>query len=142
MLLLTFGASLPAQSVLTTSYASTHYLSSLDGGVYFDLTVHTGLHLDRLDINLLSPPGTPGTVEVFVRPGTWGGNVTGTADWVLAASGPVVAAGSDLPTPCLLSSPIGLPPGTHGIALHVRGAMPLYTFAFQPRSFANADLRL
>jgi hypothetical protein len=128
--------------VLTTSYASTHYLASLDGGVYFDLTVHTALHLDRLDVNLMSPPGTPGTVEVFVRPGTWVGNVAPGTDWVLAASGPFSAAGTDLPTPCVLSAPIGLPTGSYGIALHVRGALPLYSFAFGPRSFSNADLRL
>ena len=140
--LLTLFAPATAQSVLTTSYASTHYLASLDGGVYFDLTVHTALHLDQVDINLLSTPGTAGTIEVFVRPGTWVGNVTPGADWVLAASGPVSAAGIDLPTPCVLGTPIGLPPGNYGIALHVRGVMPLYTFAFQPRSFGNADLRL
>lgn len=143
-LLLTFwfGASLASQSLLSTSYAGNHHLVSLDGGVYFDLTVHHELHLDQIDCNLLSPVGTVGAIDVFVRPGSWVDHTGSVGDWVFAGSGAVVAAGPQQASACALSTPIGLPPGTYGIALHHRAVMPVYMFAFGPRTFGNADLAL
>lgn len=135
-------ASLEAQSPLTTSMQSNYYLASHDGAVYFDLTVQNELQIDRLDLNLHSPLGTNGTIEVLVRPGTWLDHVQEPGDWVVVASGACVAAGVDQPSPCWLSAPIGLPPGHYGIALHCVGVMPNYNFAFGLRSFANADLTL
>ena len=58
MFVLLAAGSLPAQSVLTTHFSANYHLASLDGGVYFDVTVQNALHLDRLDLNLASPPGT------------------------------------------------------------------------------------
>ncbi|MBM4062251.1 MAG: hypothetical protein FJ265_14310 [Planctomycetes bacterium] len=140
-LCLLFTAGLSAQS-LTTSYASNYYLASFDGGVYFDLQVLRELRLDRIDLSLYSPPGTQGTVEVHVRPGGWQGHVGSRGDWVMAASGAVTAAGWQQPSPCTLSQPIGLPAGHFGVALHCRGVMPAYGFAFGLRSFGNGDLLL
>lgn len=138
-----FGiGSLGAQSPLTTPMQSNYYLASHDGAVYFDLQVQNELQLDRIDLNLHSPIGTPGTLEVLVRPGTWIDHVQEQGDWVAVASGACTAAGSDQPSPCWLSAPIGLPPGHYGIAVHLRGVMPNYNFAFGLRSFANADLTL
>jgi hypothetical protein len=136
------ACSVDAQSPLVTHYNGNSFLVSLDGGVYFDLTVHTALQLDALDLNLYSPYGTTGTLEVFVRPGTWIGHVEGGVDWVRAASGNVTALGQQQASPCTLSTAIGLPPGTYGIALHLQGVMPIYSTAFGLRSFANNDLTL
>lgn len=139
------SAAIPAQSFqssLSTSYTTNYYLQSADGGVYFDLQVQNELQLESIDLNLLASPGAPGSVEVFVRPGSWFGHVQGIGDWVPAASGTWIAAGSGSPTACVLSQPVGLPPGSYGIALHVRGGMPLYNFAFGPRSFSCNDLRI
>lgn len=131
-----------AQSSLTTSYAGGTYLSSLDGGVYFDLQVQRDLSLTQIDVNLLSPSGTPGTLEVWVRPGTWVDHVLQFGDWVQAASGPLTAAGAQQPSTCLLATPIGLPPGSYGIALHLRSVIPIYSFAFGQRTFGNNDLSI
>jgi hypothetical protein len=138
-------ATIPAQSLqssLSTSYTTNYYLHSADGGVYFDLQVQNELQLQAIDLNLLATVGAPGSLEVFVRPGTWFGNVQGIGDWVQAATGTWNAAGSGLPTTCTLTQPIGLPPGSYGVALHIRGGMPLYNFAFGPRSYACSDLRI
>jgi hypothetical protein len=136
------ASSIPAQGVLSTPYQTNYFLSSHDGGVYFDLSLHKTIQLHRLDLNLISPPGGPGQLEVFVRPGTWAGHVGTTGDWTCLATASFTAAGHMLPTPCPLSQPIGLPPGDYGIALHVQGAMPAYHFAYAPVTCANADLSL
>lgn len=140
LMLLTFP--LVAQASLTTPYQANYFLASLDGAVYFDLVVPQTLQLDALDLNLYSPLGTPGSIDVYLRPGTWVDHSTQRGDWALAAHGAVTSAGPQLPTPCALSAPIGLPPGTYGVALHHRGVMPSYHFAFGLRTYANADLRL
>lgn len=127
---------------LTTSYPANYFLASLDGAVYFDLVVPQTLQLDAFDLNLYSPLGTNGAVDVYVRPGSWVDHTTTRGDWTLAAHGNVTSAGPQLPTACALSSPIGLPPGTYGIALHHRGVMPVYHYAFGLRTHANGDLTL
>ena len=142
LLLAAFSVGAVAQSPLTTSFTGNTFMSSLDGAVYFDLHVHHELQLERLDLDLLSSAGTPGSVEVFVRPGSWVGHVADRGDWVQVGAGAVVANGHHQPSPCVLQAPIGLPPGSYGIALHLRGLMPAYAFAFGPRSFGNGDLQL
>ncbi len=139
---LLFGAGLAAQSSSLTTLPADHYLSSLDGGVYFDLVVHHELQLDRLDVSLASMQGTSGTIEVHVRPGTWQEHVGARGDWVLAASGSIVSTGAQNAAPCVLNRPIGLPAGRHGIALRCRGVMPAYTFALGLRTSGNGDLSL
>lgn len=142
LLLAAFSVGAVAQSPLTTSFTGNTFLSSLDGAVYFDLHVHHELQLERLDLDLLSSAGTPGSVEVLVRPGSWVGHVADRGDWVQVGAGAVVAGGHHQPSPCVLQAPVGLPPGSYGIALHLRGLMPAYAFAFGPRSFGNGDLQL
>lgn len=132
----------PTPNTLSTQYSSTHYLASLDGGVYLDLTAHVPLRIERLDLNLFSVQGTTGTVDVWLRPDSWRDHVRARGDWMLAGSGPVVAAGHDVPSACVLMAPIELPPGDYGVALHHRGVMPLYSFAFGTRAFGNTDLLL
>jgi hypothetical protein len=133
---------LAAQASLTTTFDGAWYLASSLGGVYFDLTVLHDLQLERLDLNLLAPAGAPVAVDVFVRPGTWREHVRERGDWVRLAHGNATAAGAGRPTVCVLDAPIGLPPGGCSVALHVQGAMPIYTWAFGPRTFASADLAL
>lgn len=142
LLALLLATGLHAQSPLTTLYASTHYLISLDGAVYFDLQVHRELSITQIDVNLLPQLGAVGQIEVHLRPGTWVGHSTATGDWTLAGSGPVIAVGIDQPSPCVLAAPIGLPPGSYGIALRHRGVAPMYTFTLTSRTYQNAELTL
>ncbi len=135
-------ATLAAQTTLTTSYASNYFLASLDGAVYFDLVVPQTLQIDRFDLDLHSPLGATGNVDVYVRPGSWVDHTQQRGDWTRLSHGNVTSAGPQLPTPCPLSAPIGLPPGTYGIALHCSGVMPAYMFAFGLRTYGNGELTL
>lgn len=136
---LLLAAGLTAQSPLVSPFVRDYWLNSLDGGVYFDLVVRHDLRLERIDLDMFSQFGLPGTVDVYVRPGRWIGNVQG-GDWVRAATAAVTSQGQTQPTPCLLPLPIGLAPGEYGIALHVRNLMPAYRHSLWPLSFGNADL--
>ena len=86
----TLAAALAAQSPLTTAYATTSG-GAVGGGVYFDLTVHSGQVITRLDGNYGQMPGTSGSIDVFVRPGTSAGFEGSSAGWTLAGSAPVTA---------------------------------------------------
>jgi hypothetical protein len=138
-IVLFLGAGLAAQSPLVSPFTRDYFLASLDGGFYFDLVVRHELQLDRIDLDLFTPSGS-GTVDVLVRPGGWFGHVQGTGDWVRAATCNVTSLGQSQPAPCVLSTPIGLPPGEYAIALHVQNLMPAYTMSLVPQSFGNADL--
>lgn len=141
-LVLLIPGSLTAQATLTTHYAANYFISSTTGGVYFDLVAYHDLSLDRIDLNLLSPPGTAARVEIYVRPLTWAGHVEGNVDWVLAAAGTALAAGIQQPSPCVLSRPVGLAAGGYGIAIRIAGAIPGLAFGGTATAFGNNDLRL
>jgi hypothetical protein len=138
-IVLLLAAGLAAQSPLVSPFARDYFLASLDGGFYFDIVVRHELQLDRIDLDLFSQSGA-GTVDVFLRPGSWFGHVQGTGDWVHAASASVTSLGQSQPAPCVLSTPIGLPPGEYALALHVQNLMPAYTMSLVPQSFGNGDL--
>jgi hypothetical protein len=139
-IVLFLGAGLAAQSTLVSPFTRDFFLSSLDGGYYFDLVVRNELRLDRIDLDLFSQYGLQGTVDVYVRPGSWFGNVQGNGDWVRAATAAVTSLGWSQPAPCVLSTPIGLPVGEYALALHVQNLMPAYTQSAAPLSFGNTDL--
>lgn len=133
---------LAAQATLTTPNTANYFLASLDGAVYFDLVVAQTLQLDSFDIAMHSPLGTGGGVDVYVRPGSWVDHTEQRGDWALLSHGNVTSSGPQQPTPCPLATPIGLPPGNYGIALHCRGVMPAYAYAFGLRSYTNGELTL
>ncbi|MCR9247222.1 MAG: hypothetical protein NXI31_19490 [bacterium] len=135
-------SALSAQSTLTTAYNTNAFLNSHDGGVYFDLVTHRDLRLERLDLNLFENVGTRGTLEVWLRPDTWQGQVDRRGDWMRVGHGTMSAAGAQQATPCQLSQPIELPAGRYGVALKYNGCKPIYQSALWPRRHANADLEI
>lgn len=115
-----------AQSPLTTIYAGNNQHAA-GGGVYFDLVVNVPLLIHQLDLNLASTAGTAGSVDVFLGPPTHAGNETNPGAWTLQTSGPVVAAGVNLPSTAVLAQPFLLAPGNHGVALCYRSVAARYT---------------
>jgi len=103
-----------AQSVLTTLTGGTNFGNN-GGGIYFDLQVNTTVTLTRFDFLCGSNTvaGT-GTLDVYVGPSTFVGNVNNAALWTLVGSvtAPVAPStmssappGNRLPCPTTRPSP-------------------------------------
>lgn len=114
--------------------------------VFFDLAVldPAGITIDRLDVNTgTTAAGTQGTVEVHVTPSTYVGKQQTPANWALAATGPVLAMGNNLPSPVCLGTGFHLPPGNYGIAVRHVGVALRYTTANPTNQLAEtAEVRL
>jgi hypothetical protein len=138
------GAVLSAQSPLTTLFVSNNG-GSVGGGVYFDLTVAAGgVTVTGLDINTGSAANTAGTIEFWIRPGqTHIGNLASTAGWINYATGPILAAGLNLPTNCVFTTPAPLPAGLYGVAIRHIGVGARYTNGTgSNQNYSNAELAL
>src|SRR5690606_25182766 len=75
-----------AQSPLQTLTGGTNQ-GNVGGGIYFDLQVHTTVTFTQWEFytGLNTPAGT-GTLDIFVGPTTYVGNVTNPALWTHVAS--------------------------------------------------------
>lgn len=122
-------APVAAQSPLTTTFASSTFLSATTGvTVYFDLNVRTGVSIGQMDVNFYGTGGAQARIEVWVRQGTHIGNNTSSAGWSLAGvSNTVTTSPRNTPTPCPFPVPFTLQPGVNGIAVQHFGAGAAYT---------------
>jgi hypothetical protein len=120
------AATAAAQSPLTTLFAADD-TAPAGSCIYFDLTVTKAVTISQIDINTVSLPGTPGSVQVWVGPETWVGKCTQPGLWTQVTSGPVVSADIDNPTPCILTQPFTLAAGTYAVALRHVGVAPAFT---------------
>lgn len=120
-------AAAAAQSPLVTTFANDN--SGPPGGsVFFDLTVTApALAIHGLDVNLASPVGRRGTIELWARTGTHVGFETNAAGWTLLAAAPCRAAGAGQRSRCAFTTPVVLPSSLTGIALCGVGLAHAYT---------------
>ncbi len=141
-LVLLLTAAVPAQSPLTTMFASNNQ-QNVGGGVYFDLTVNVPILVTALDVNL-SAAGQSGSIDFYLRPNsTWVGNVSSSAGWQLLGSAPVQNAGANLPSAAVFAVPFPLNPGTHGVALCHVGVAGAYTNGTgSNQTWSNQELTL
>ncbi len=123
---LLLSAALCAQSPLTTTFTSDNG-GSVGGAVYFDLQVNTGVIITGLDLNFSSTAGTAGSVDVYIKPGTYAGSEADIAAWSMVGTGSATSNGADVPTPVALASDIQLVTGSYGVALVANGLSNLYT---------------
>jgi hypothetical protein len=138
-----------AQSPLSMPFNANNGLSA-GAQVFFDLNVTSpsGITITSLDVNTgTTTVGTVGTVEFWTTPTTFIGNETNASLWTLAASGPVIAAGDNLPSRACLGAGVFLPQGTYGVAVRHIGVNLRYTgtsgTAFPPISTGStAELTL
>ncbi|MBL9077266.1 MAG: hypothetical protein JNL08_07180 [Planctomycetes bacterium] len=125
------AAALSAQSPLTTIFAANASLNNNGGAaLFFNMTVNTPITINRIDVNSNSAVGQAGRVELYVTNGAitqFSGSETTPANWTLLGSGPVVAAGLNLPSIACLTQPATLATGPRGYAVVYRGLSAAYT---------------
>lgn len=118
-----------AQCNLTTMYQSSQSMSA-GSACYFDLTAVSTTTLSGLAINTNEPTGTPVTIQLYTRSGSYVNAMRSSSGWNLVATGSGISVNADLPTVCNLSAPITLPIGLTGICVH-------YTNCIQNLSIPN-----
>ncbi len=119
-------SSAASQNTLETTFAS-NSRGSVGGAVFFDVEALTSMAWTRIDLNLDQAVGAAGSVDVYVRSGSYVGNTASAAGWTLASTAGVTAAGPDVPSPAALSVPVLLPVGSHAIAVVHHGVAARYT---------------
>ncbi|MBK8096005.1 MAG: hypothetical protein IPK26_02805 [Planctomycetes bacterium] len=130
---------LPAQS-LTTTFANNTSVAP-GGCVYFDLSPTAPITITSWSLNLASPVGTPGTIDVLLAPVSRSTLLLAPGAWTLFAAVPVLAAGPGLPTTVALP-PLALPPGTRGVALRTTGVAHAVTVGNGSGTFTGPSLTL
>lgn len=128
---------------LTTTFASNNG-GSVGGAVYFDLNVFDalGITLTNLSVNTSAAIGTPITLDVFTRPGTFSGFTSSMAGWTLVSSGSGLSAGQNNPSIIDISDFV-LGQGVTGVAIRANGFSHRYTNGTGGNQFySNADLSL
>lgn len=136
-------STLSAQSV-TTTFANNNN-GAAGGAIYFDLDVGAspGVTINSLSLNIRDAVNTPGSIEIFIRPGTrTGAQLVAGAPWAVTGTPPlgvpVTAAGPGLPTTVPIT-PIVLPgPGIYGVAVVARGLRHAYTNGNNVNQIARA----
>lgn len=122
---LVLAATVSAQSPLTTTYAGGNGLGAASA-IYFDVVLNVPLTFTQIDVNSSSTASTSGSVDVLWCSNSYVGNDINPAAWTLGGTGPVIAAGSGVPTPCTLS-PFTLPAGNYGFCVVFNGIGQNYT---------------
>lgn len=113
---------------------------------YFDLRPARALNIVQFDLNLSSPVGTPGTIDVYVTApgGTHVGNEVNASAWTLVSSSlPFTSAGPGNPTLATLPGPVLLTVASFGVAIRCRGvAMADTNGTGSNQSYSNSELAL
>ncbi|MBZ0150405.1 MAG: hypothetical protein K8J09_02655 [Planctomycetes bacterium] len=145
------GASLFAQSPLDTIPNPPPanwflWLGCPSPNVYFDLAVNTTITLQGMDVMLDDLPGIEGTVELYVTNAgitSYLGNELNVANWTLAGSAVVTAAGytasSIAPTRVGFGAGVVLQPGSYGLAVHYSGVRAAFLSATAPVTFTTTE---
>jgi hypothetical protein len=86
---------------ITTRYDGVSNATGAGAGAYFNMTVAEpqGIVIQSFDINSPAAAGTPMTVRIYIRPGTYAGHENNEAAWVLLGEAQTLAAGVGQPTP-------------------------------------------
>ncbi len=137
-----------SQNVSVTTPFSTIFVSNNGGvagtGLYFDINVTNpdGVRICALDNNVSAAVGTAFTLDVWQTPTTYVGKDTNIALWRKVATGGGTSAGTDQRSLVVLSSPLYVPAGSHGMAVYY-STTPRYTNGTGANQFfSNADLSL
>jgi len=124
-------AALVTQSPLTTTYGGT--ASAMQ--VFFDLSVAnaTGVTIKSLDINLVDPVGTTGTVSLQWTLPAYGPWQLIPGPWSIPVVGTVTAAGAGQSSHvCFLPFGMTVPFGVHGVCVTCTGVSALTTSIAAP----------
>jgi hypothetical protein len=131
-----FGTQAP--STLSTVFA-TNNNGSPGGAVYFDVTPTTNLYLQGLEVNTSLAAGSPISIDLYYRNGTYSGFEGSSAGWMARTCGHGVSAGVDLPSHVDFDAGLYLPASTtYGLAVVARNFSHSYTNG--ANTYSNADL--
>ncbi|MBL8726329.1 MAG: PKD domain-containing protein [Planctomycetes bacterium] len=111
-------------------------------GNLFDLQVlqPQGISVCALSTIANGSLGTPFTIDVYVTPNTYVGNITTPTAWRLVGTASGTVAGINVPSMARFPSSVYLPPGNYGVALYSFGTGCKNSNGTQ--TFANADLSM
>jgi hypothetical protein len=115
-----------AQSPLNTLTGGTNQ-GNVGGGLYFDLQINSTVTITQIDFRCgaTTVAGT-GTLDVFLGPTTYSGNVANPALWTFVGSATAAVAPSTVAIG-VLTTPFALAPGSYGVALKANAFSHGYT---------------
>ena len=134
-----------ASSVETTFQGGLITATGAPGATNFidvDVTNPEGVSVCGMHVNSSVAVGTPVTVNVFQRRGTYVGATGDATSWRQVATATVNSAGGGQRTFLSFAPAIYLAPGVNGLAIEQIGASPLYTNLGGVRTWGNADLTI
>lgn len=133
------SAKVSSPSSIGTSYTGTANAGSgFEGGVMIDINAAKNLVLEGVNVHL-NGAGTK-KVTVYIRNGSFKGNETNQAGWVLVGTADVTAAGFGVPVTVNLP-PYELSPGTYGLYIYSSDGL-LWTKSSFGTSASNFDLSI
>ncbi len=115
------------------------------GGTNFfdvDVTNPLGVTICGMHVNSSVPNGSPVTVKVHQKVGTYAGNVENAALWRLVGNTVTTSRGTGQRTFASFSPPIHLAAGVNGIGIELVGGSPSYTNLGVMQTFPFADLTI
>jgi hypothetical protein len=107
---------LPPSNCVATAFPDNNG-GSVGGAVYFNATFSQGVIIGALETNTNIAAGTPIVAEVHGRIGTYVGNTSSTAGWMLMGIADGISAGGGVLSSLTFQQPITVPAGTFGIAI-------------------------
>jgi hypothetical protein len=122
----TTGGTPVSSDTLTTTFLS----NNGSGGNFFDVNVLNNLTVTGFEVNLSAAAGTPVTVGVYYRSGTFVGNTGSAAGWTFAGAFNATAGGNNLPTSVTMPTGIALPTGISAFYLYKADA-GVYNWNYQ-----------
>jgi PKD repeat protein len=124
---------------LTTAFNSLYGAGS-SAMLFFDVNVTnpTGINICGFDNNTGWTFGAPFSIDVYVTPGTYVGKDANASAWRLVAHGAGITQGAA--SASALTSPLYLPPGSYGLAIHYPGTVRYGYTTGLPVVYSNADL--
>ena len=142
-----------AQSPLNTLTGGTNQ-GNVGGGIYFNLQINRTLTINQIDFRCgATTVAGQGTLDVYLGPSTYEGNITNPALWTLVSSTAAVTVAPSTVSIGVLNTPIGLAAGNYAIALKSNAFAHGYTNGTGCTSnttpgactnslFSNADMTL
>ena len=134
----------PGSAVSITTLFASDNRNNIGGTNLFDVNVLNpgGLQIQQLEVNTSASSGTPISLDVYRKAGTYVGSEANAGVWNLVASGNGTAAGTNNPTAVDITD-FNLGPGVSGILIHNKDYQAEYTNGTGGNQFySNADLSL
>lgn len=145
----------PAVTLQKRIAVATSFETSFQGGLVITATAPGGTNFVDVDVqnpqgitvcgmhvNSNVPNGSPLTVNVYQKAGTYVGAVLDATQWRLVGTAATTSRGPGQRSFLTFAPPLHLAQGLHGLGIEQVGASPVYTNVGIAQTFSNADLTL